>query len=39
MGALPHARHEVTFDLGKGKGMTGSGLIGINLPYGFRLAG
>ncbi len=45
--ALPHARNEVRFDLGKGKGdgrrdgrgMTGSGLIGVNLPYGFLLDG
>ena len=32
---LPFARHEINF--GPGKGMTGSGLIGVNLPHGFRL--
>lgn len=35
--ALPFQRHEVRF--GATKGMTGSGLIGINLPFGFRLDG
>jgi 23S rRNA (adenine2030-N6)-methyltransferase len=39
MAGLPHQRHEVRFDLGKGKGMVGSGLVGVNLPHGFRLAG
>jgi 23S rRNA (adenine2030-N6)-methyltransferase len=34
---LPFQRHEV--DFGTGKGMTGSGLIGLNLPFGFRLGG
>ncbi len=39
MASLPHQRHEVAFDLGKGKGMVGSGLLGVNLPHGFRLSG
>jgi 23S rRNA (adenine2030-N6)-methyltransferase len=30
---------EVPVDLGKTKGMTGSGMVGVNLPYGFRLNG
>ncbi len=33
--ALPHERHEVAFDLGRDKGMTGSGMIGVNLPHGW----
>ncbi len=33
---LPFDRSEVSLDTGRG--MTGSGLIGINLPFGFRLA-
>lgn len=36
---LPHARDETAFDMGKGRGMTGSGLIGLNLPHGFALGG
>jgi len=35
---LPAQRHEVTFDPAPAKGMTGSGLVGVNLPYGFSLA-
>ena len=34
---LPHVQSEVAVDLGKGRGMTGSGLIGLNLPHGFSL--
>jgi 23S rRNA (adenine2030-N6)-methyltransferase len=38
MASLPHQRHEARFDQGRGKGMAGSGLIGVNLPHGFRLS-
>ena len=31
---LPYVRHEVSFDLKDGEGMTGSGLLLVNAPYG-----
>lgn len=34
----PFQLWEVPVDMGKGKGMTGSGMIGVNLPYGLDLA-
>ncbi len=36
---LPFDRAEVRFPPVKGKGMEGSGLIGLNLPFGYRLDG
>lgn len=34
LSALPHIRHEVSFHYKEGKGMTGSGLLLVNPPYG-----
>ena len=33
---IKHIRHEVSFDLKDGQGMTGSGLLLVNAPYGFK---